>query len=527
VDAQTGIITTVAGTGKREYSGDGGPATHAGLFRPSNVVVDSQGTLFIADRQNHRIRRVDAQTSIITTVAGSGAEGLSGDGGPATAARLSYPLDVVIDADDNLLITDAGNQRIRKVNQSSGGISTIVGNGPAGFGGFGFGGDNGLATQAQLGYPHGIAIDGAGNLFICDSFNNRLRRVDAQTDIITTVAGNGIAIERREGDLATSYFLQIPTDVAVTSTADILVSDLVTRQVFRVDAHTGRVALFAGNGKIESNGDGGPATKASFDTVSQLGVDEKDNLYIVDSASLRVRKVTAQTGLITTIAGNGKSGASGDGGPATAASLEPWAVLPDLINNQLLIADPNNSQIRRVDLRTGLISTLVSARQVGSELIKGKRFSPGSLAIDREGNLFISDPPNNRIRRLDARTGMISTVVGGNEFGYRGDNGPASEALINQPGSLVIDGAGNLFFADLSNRVIRKIEAQTGVISTVAGNGPFDQFGSDGDGKPAINVWIASISGLAVDAAGNLYLAETRATGESSAVRVIKGIAIP
>ncbi|HNJ41724.1 MAG TPA: IPT/TIG domain-containing protein, partial [Acidobacteriota bacterium] len=167
VDAQTGIITTVAGTGKREYSGDGGPATHAGLFRPSNVVVDSQGTLFIADRQNHRIRRVDAQTSIITTVAGSGAEGLSGDGGPATAARLSYPLDVVIDADDNLLITDAGNQRIRKVNQSSGGISTIVGNGPAGFGGFGFGGDNGLATQAQLGYPHGIAIDGAGNLFIC------------------------------------------------------------------------------------------------------------------------------------------------------------------------------------------------------------------------------------------------------------------------------------------------------------------------------------------------------------------------
>ncbi|HNJ39250.1 MAG TPA: hypothetical protein PKZ53_02085, partial [Acidobacteriota bacterium] len=365
------------------------------------------------------------------------------------------------------------------------------------------------------------------NLFICDSFNNRLRRVDAQTDIITTVAGNGIAIERREGDLATSYFLQIPTDVAVTSTADILVSDLVTRQVFRVDAHTGRVALFAGNGKIESKGDGGPATKASFDTVSQLGVDEKDNLYIVDSASLRVRKVTAQTGLITTIAGNGKSGASGDGGPATAASLEPWAVLPDLINNQLLIADPNNSQIRRVDLRTGLISTLVSARQVGSELIKGKRFSPGSLAIDREGNLFISDPPNNRIRRLDARTGMISTVVGGNEFGYRGDNGPASEALINQPGPLVIDGAGNLFFADLSNRVIRKIEAQTGVISTVAGNGPLDQFGSDGDGKPAINVWLASISGLAVDAAGNLYLAETRATGESSAVRVIKGIAIP
>ncbi|MBI4747081.1 MAG: Ig-like domain-containing protein [Acidobacteria bacterium] len=527
VDAQTGIITTVAGTGKREYSGDGGPATRAGLFRPSNVAVDGRGNLFIADRQNHRIRRVDAQTGIITTVAGSGAEGLSGDGGPATAARLSYPLDVVIDADENLLITDSGNQRIRKVNQITGIISTLVGSGPAGFGGFEFGGDNGLATQARLGYPHGIAIDGAGNLFICDSFNHRLRRVDAQTDIITTVAGNGIAIERREGDLATSYFLQIPTDVVVTSAGDILVSDLVTRQVFRVDALTGRVALFAGNGKIESKGDGGPATKASFDTVSQLGIDEKNNLYIVDNQSLRVRKVNAQTGVITTIAGNGTSGSAGDGGPATAASLEPWAVLPDLRNNQLLITDPNNSQIRRVDLRTGLISTLVSARQVGSELVKGKRFSPGSLATDQEGNLFISDPPNNRIRRLDARTGMVTTVVGGNQFGYGGDNGPASEALINQPGPLVIDGAGNLFFVDSSNRVVRKIEAQTGVISTVAGGGLVDQSGLGGDGKSAVTASFSLISGLALDAAGNLYLAEYRTTGESSAVRVVKGIAIP
>jgi streptogramin lyase len=186
VDAVTGVITTVAGNGASGFSGDGGPATAANLSGPFGVAVDAAGNVLIADQNNARIRRVDAVTGVITTVAGNGAGGFSGDGGPATAASLSNPVGVAVDAAGNVLIADRSNQRIRRVDAVTGVITTAAGNGASGFSG-----DGGPATAASLSSPWGVAVDAAGNVLIADQSNSRIRRVDAVTGVITTVAGNG------------------------------------------------------------------------------------------------------------------------------------------------------------------------------------------------------------------------------------------------------------------------------------------------------------------------------------------------
>jgi sugar lactone lactonase YvrE len=219
VDASTGIITTVAGNGIPGYSGDGGPATSASLSGPSGVVVDATGNLLIADSSNYRIRRVDASTGIITTVAGNGIRGFSGDGGPATSASLS-PIGVAVDATGNLFIADTGNHRIRRVDESTGIITTVAGNGIRGFSG-----DGGPATSASLNYPTGVAVDGSGNLFIADAANNRIRWVDASTGIITTVAGNGMPDYSGDGGPATSASLNGPSGVVVDAAGNLFIAD--------------------------------------------------------------------------------------------------------------------------------------------------------------------------------------------------------------------------------------------------------------------------------------------------------------
>ena len=279
----SGIITTVAGNGSSEFSGDGGPATSASLTNPFGVALDGTGNLFIADEGSNRIRKVDT-SGIITTVAGNGSSGFSGDGGPAISASLSGPIGVALDGTGNLFFADAGNNRIRKVD-TSGIISTVAGDGI-----FGFSGDGDPATSASLRDPFGVALDGAGNLFIADRFNQRIRRVDAATGIITTVAGDG------------------PTGI----------------------------------GAGGFSGDGGPATSASLNSPFGVAVDGAGNLFIADTLNNRIRKVDT-SGIITTVAGNGSFGFSGDGDPATSASLhEPFGVALDGSGN-LFIASLTGS----------------------------------------------------------------------------------------------------------------------------------------------------------------------------------------
>jgi sugar lactone lactonase YvrE len=231
VDARTGIISIVAGSiaagnPQAGYGGDGGPATSALLNQPTGVAVDAAGNLFIADEFNNRVRRVDATTGVITTVAGNGSSGYAGDGGPATAAALNGPFGVAVDAQGNLYIADTGNNRIRRVDAATGVITTVAGDGTNRFGG-----DGGPAVNASLSSPRGVAVDAAGNLFLTDTFNSRIRRVDVGTGVITTVAGNGSIWGVEDGGPATNAPLGFPYGVAVDAAGNLFIADGGIRMV--------------------------------------------------------------------------------------------------------------------------------------------------------------------------------------------------------------------------------------------------------------------------------------------------------
>jgi len=345
---QGGIITTVAGNGGYGVLGDGGPATAAELYAAFGVAVDASGNLFIADQANRRIRKVSA-SGIITTVAGSGpggeaaGGGFSGDDGPATSAQLSGPQSVIVDASGNLFIADTYNNRIRRVSVS-GIITTVAGSGPRGFSG-----DGGPATAASLYYPSDVAVDSAGNLFIADFDNQRIRKVSA-SGIITTVAGNGTQGFSGDGGPATAASLYYPSGVAVDASGNLFIADSGNSRIRKVSA-SGIITTVAGSGpsgfSSGFSGDGGPATSASLGEPYHVAVDSAGNLFIADTGNSRIRKVSA-SGIITTVAGSGTDGFSGDGGPAASASLsEPCGVAVDASGN-LFIADTYNNRIRRV-----------------------------------------------------------------------------------------------------------------------------------------------------------------------------------
>jgi streptogramin lyase len=337
------IITSIAGNGVRDFSGDGGPATGASLYDPTGVAVDSAGNVFVADFNNQRIRRVDATTGIITTVAGNGVPDFIGDGGLATDASLRYPNGVAVDGAGNLFIADWGNERIRRVDAVTGIISTVAGTGIPGVGG-----DGGLATGASLNSPTGAAVDGSGNLFIADYGNQRIRRVDAVTGIITTVAGIGVQGFAGDGGLATDASLSNPTGVAVDGAGNVFVADTANQRIRRVDAVTGIITTRSGTGIQGFSGDGGPAASAGLNNPTGVAVDGAGNLFIADFGNQRIRRVDAVTNIIRTRAGNGLQGFGGDGGPSGNASLNlPEGVAVDRFG-RLLIADTNNHRIRLV-----------------------------------------------------------------------------------------------------------------------------------------------------------------------------------
>ena len=476
VDA-SGTITTVAGTGERGYSGDGGPAVRAKLFGPASIAVDGAGNLFIADSDNNRIRRVDA-AGIITTVAGTGEYAYSGDGGPAIQAGIRFPQGVAVDGAGNLYIADTWNHRIRRVD-ASGTITTVAGTEERGYSG-----DGGPAIQAQLDAPNQIAVDSAGNFFI--SVGHRVRRVDA-SGTITTVAGTGDEGYSGDGGPAVQARLRFPHGLAVDGDGNLFIGEWWDGHIRRVDP-SGIITTIAGGG---SGGDGGPAVEARLNRPSKVTLDLAGNLFVADSSSHRVRRVDA-TGTITTVAGTGETGYSGDGGPAVHAKLnEPSDVAFDRAGN-LFIADSGNHRVRRVDT-SGIITTITT-----------ELYYPRGLAMDGAGNIFIADTDNHRIRKMD-RSGTITTVAGTGRNGYSGDNGPAVAAQLAWPRGVALDGSGNLLIADSWNNSIRRVDA-TGTISTIAGIGVA---GFGGDGGPATGAALHIPYGVAADGAGNLFIADS------------------
>jgi len=352
-----GIITTMAGNGTNGYSGDGSAATNSELYNPASSAVDANGNLFIADTYNDVIRKVGTN-GIITTVVGNGTNGYSGDGGAATNAELYNPFDVAVNATGNLFIADYQNNRIREV-EANGIITTIAGNGTGGY----FG-DGGAATNAELNSPIGVAVDATGNLFIADQGNSIIRKVGTN-GIITTVAGNGTQSYSGDGGMATNAELYLPDDVAVDATGNLFIADAGNNRIRKVGTN-GIITTVAGNGTAGHIGDGGAATNAELSLPTGVAVNATGYLFIADYQNNRIREVEAN-GFIIAIAGNGTNGYSGDGGAATNAELNnPARVAVDAAGN-LFITDFENNVIRKVAMGDATLALNdVSFRNAGA-----------------------------------------------------------------------------------------------------------------------------------------------------------------
>jgi uncharacterized repeat protein (TIGR03803 family) len=607
-----GVVSAFAGNGMSGFAGDGGAATNAQLSGPVAVAFDLLGNCLIADKGNNRVRRVDTN-GVITTVAGNGTNGFAGDGGPATGAELSEPVAVAVDALGDCFIADQGNNCIRRVD-TYGMITTVAGNGTNGFAG-----DGGVATSANLSLPSSVAVDAFGNLLIADQGNNRVRQV-APNGIISTVAGNGAEGFAGDGDYATNASLSLPSGVAVDVFGNLFIADHGNSLV-RLVTTNGIITTVAGNGIVTYAGDGGAPTNASLDAAA-VTVDDLGNVFVADTINNRIRRFTwptstgpaiinmmtntltihyvttndaciydvvvispcsgeydptlveavygiaftpdppevsdpatltvyvppiisleptnqlspvagsahfgitaygtppfsfqwqlngtnLPTGIISTVAGNGGMGWAGDGGPATNAALfAPWGIAGDAAGS-VYVADWGNSRVRKISA-TGIITTVAGNGNWayagdGGPATNASLAGPEGVVVDSAGNLFIADTDNHVVREVSATSGLITTVAGNAVRGYSGDGGPATNAELYNPYGVALDATGNLFIADWGNFRIRKVDTN-GIITTVAGNGGTED---TGDGGPAINAGIDQPSGIAVDVWGNLFITDS------------------
>ena len=339
-DAPEFFIHTIAGT-TYGFSGDGDPATTAQI-EPIDTAVDSLGNIYIADTGNQRIRKIIAATGVITTIAGTGTFGFSGDGGPAINATFWSPVNIAVDSNDNLYIADYSNHRIRKIIAATGIITTIAGTGTAGFSG-----DGGSAINAQLDSPYSIAVNINGDIYIGDA-THRIRKIIAATGVITTIAGTGTFGFSGDGGPATRAEIGIAHSIAIDSSGDIYFSSAENSRVRKIIAATGIITTVAGSGfSSGSSGDGGVATNAQLYIPTSIVFDGEGNLFIADEGNHRIRMVSTATGIITTVAGTGTPGFSGDGGLAQFAQLKSPTGLSSAPNKtQLYVADAGNVRIR-------------------------------------------------------------------------------------------------------------------------------------------------------------------------------------
>ncbi|HWD20016.1 MAG TPA: hypothetical protein VHB20_12130 [Verrucomicrobiae bacterium] len=562
-----GLITVLAGNGTNGFSGDDGPAGNASLNAPRGIAIDQMGNLFIADSGNNRVREVGTNGLIQTVVGG----GYNRDGNPALGASLNDPWDVTLDGVGDLFIADFFNNRVRKVG-TNGIITTVLGNGLQGYSG-----DGGWATNAELNGPAALATSASGSLFVADANNYRVRQLLGPTlwlnNVTADQAGNyDVVVMSPSGSVTSS--------VAVLT---VLLPPAVTQQPISEPAGVGGAVGFS----VSATGTepfhyqwylNGLALAGQTNSV--LGLTnvgfadaggyqvELTNLYgsatssvatltvgLPPSISTQPTNQTAVAGgaaalsievsgagpftyqwqlngtnlpnLITTVAGNGTNGFSGDGGPATNAELNyPASVAVDGAGN-LFIADFYNNRVRKV-AANGVISTVAGNGTNGFSGDDGPATNaelnyPASVALDGAGNLFFADYGNGRIREVGTN-GIITTVAGNGTNGFFGDGGPATNAALNYPLGVVVDGSGNLFIADSQNNLVRKVETN-GVITTVAGNGAPGYWG---DGGLAQHASLQIPTGVAVDGAGNLYIADNynqriREVGTNGIIMTVAG----
>lgn len=487
----TGAVTTVAGTGTFDSTGDGGPATAASMRQPFGLALDAKGNLYIGEYGGYRVRKVTV-AGVISTYAGTGEFGSNGDGLAATAARVS-PWGLAVDDGGSLYIGDG--YRVRKVTPD-GIIHTVAGDGTGGYGG-----DGGPATAAKIYTANGVTVDHAGNLYFADGQNQRIREVTPD-GIIRTVAGNGtVGIVLGPGRKATLSQLTYPVGVVADNAGNLYIAD---GQVRKLDAQ-GRLTTVAGSG-WGAIGDHGSARAAQLPGPVGIALDSAGNLYVSDTTARLIRKIDGN-GIITTVAGDGEQGFDTDGVPATSAPLNaPHGITIDPEGN-LYIADADNHRVRQVGV-DGVIHTVAGTGEPGFAGDGGaanaaQLSEPSGVALDAAGNLYIADTGNNRIRKVTP-SGVISTIAGNGAAGYTGDGGPAAAASLSAPVGVYADASGNIYIADTGNHSVRAVST-AGIIATIAGTGIA---GRSQDGLPARSAPLQAPVAIVKDAEGNLFIAD-------------------
>jgi len=458
------------------------------------------GSLYFSLGSDHAVHRRSPSGSV-QIIAGGTVPGFSGDG--TTVARLTAPRGVISDAAGNIYIADSGNNRVRRRDAATGIFTTVAGNGSTAYNG-----ENLLATQTALSAPDLLTFDSADNLYISEGNGSRIRKLNFSTNRIATVAGNGTAGGNPgNGGPAVSASITHVVDIKVASDGTLYMSEMDNYRVRKVDT-SGIISQVMGNGTASFCGEGVPARQACLNRPNGITIDNDGNVYVSDQNNHRLRKISAATGFITTIAGGEETSPEGNGGPATAARFSngPFGLAVDSARNLYVAA---SGRVRRIDGATGIITAFAGTTGAGfsgdgGPAISAKLNGVSRVALDANNNLYISDIYNNRVRRVDAATGIITTFAGnGSDTGPLGDGGPATMASLAWPHNLAFDAAGNLLIGDTNHYRIRKVNIATGVITTVAGNGNSD---ITGNGGPATAASIGAWPAFDIDAGGNIYV---------------------
>jgi uncharacterized protein (TIGR03437 family) len=571
----TSLLVTRVGRGDHGRDGEGIPALEARINRPVRLVFDSGGTLYWTDADGSRVRKLTPDGRI-ETVVGTGQPGFSGDGGPARAATLQFPIGLAIDDEGTLFVCDSGNQRIRRIDGRTGIITTVAGSGR-----MGDGGDGGPAIQASLNRPQSIALDREGNLYLADLGNHRIRRVRARDGIIETIAGQGIPGEAREGQRATGALLDYPTEVVVDPSGDLLIAEEGHHRIRRISIEDGRIWTLAGSGRRGEAQDGVVAIEASLLQPVGLLPDREGNLYFSDRGHHRLCHLDRRTGILTTVAGNGKEGYTGEGIDARASSLNFPTGLAFDPAGRLFIADRENRRIRMIkrvedDPHPPMVRILtpttlpIWTTTAGSSLtLRGvAEDDSGIVALrwsnDRGGEGILPGSPIWVIENLPLQEGrnrlevtawdgsgqsasaylvvdwvtpqVMTTLAGRAWSGWGGQSGgwggdgdhPEDLASLGSPSGIALDTAGHLYVAETTHHRLRRL-SPTGELTPFAGTG---QLGSSGDGGPARMATLNNPHGVAVDAAGFLYVADTgnhriRRISPSGEMTTVAGCGIP